>query len=132
MGRDIGEAAPMTRAILIALGLLLLALLLLYPSAHAQEHQHPTGIIHGATGHFYETWQRPDMPSSSCCNKADCDVAVDVKQIAGQWWARKRSGGPMTSIPAEKIEQRRDSPDGQSHLCAVGTTVFCFLPGGGT
>jgi hypothetical protein len=124
----------MTRAILIAAGLFLLALLLLYPLAHAsaQEHQHSGVTIHGVTGQFYETWMRPDMPSSSCCNKADCDVAVDVKQIAGKWWARKKSGGPMTSIPAEKIEQRRDSPDGQSHLCAVGTTVFCFLPGGGT
>lgn len=124
----------MTRAILIALWLLLLAALMFYSLAHAdaQEHQHPGATIHGATGQFYETWQRPDMPSSSCCSKADCDIAVDVKQIAGQWWARKKSGGPMTSIPAEKIEQRRDSPDGQSHLCAIGTTVFCFLPGGGT
>lgn len=123
----------MIRPLIIAISLIAMALLLLfYPLAHAQEHQHPGVTIQGATGAFYETWMRPDMPSSSCCNRADCDVAIDVKQIAGQWWARKKSGGPMTSIPAEKIEQRRDSPDGLSHLCSVGTTVFCFLPAGGT
>lgn len=101
-------------------------------SALAQEHHHPDQTIYGATGKFYETWMQPDMPGASCCNRSDCDVAVDVKKIGGQWWARKRSGGPMTPIPPEKIEQNRDSPDGQSHLCAVGATVLCFLPAGGT
>ncbi len=110
-----------------------LALLLaLSGAASAQEHKHPTETIQGATGEFYSTWQRPDAPHLSCCSRADCDVAIDVKRLAGQWWARKRGGGPLISIPDEKVEPRRDSPDGRSHLCSVGTTVFCFLPAGGT
>lgn len=123
----------MTRAILIAAGVILLALLLLYPLAHAnaQEHQHPGGTIHGATGQFYETWMRPDKPTSSCCNRQDCDTAIDVKQVDGRWWARKKGGGALMSIPPEKVEQGRDSPDGQSHVCSIGSTVLCFLPAGG-
>lgn len=109
-----------------------LALLLLAMPALAQEHHHPSETIYGATGRFYETWMRPDQPASSCCNRHDCETAVDVKQIEGRWWARKKSGGPLMSIPPEKVEQRRDSPDGQSHICSVGSTVLCFLPGGGT
>jgi hypothetical protein len=101
-------------------------------SALAQEHRHGDELIYGATGKFYETWMRPDQPASSCCNRHDCDTAVDVKQVDGRWWARKKNGGPLMSIPPEKVEQGRDSPDGQSHLCSIGSTVLCFLPGGGT
>lgn len=122
----------MIRNIIIAAAILALALLLFYPLAHAQEHQHPGITIEGATGEFYRTWERPDMAGASCCNRSDCDTAVDVKQIDGRWWARKKNGGPLMSIPPEKVEQRRDSPDGQSHVCSVGSTVLCFLPGGGT
>lgn len=122
----------MIRALIIALTWLLLALLLFYPMAYAQEHRHPDQTIHGATALFYETWMRPDMPSSSCCNKSDCDVAIDVKRIGDQLWARKRSGGPLVSIPPEKIEVNRDSPDGENHICAIGTTVLCFVFGLGS
>jgi hypothetical protein len=101
-------------------------------AAFSQEHRHGDELIYGVTGRFYETWDRPDQPGSSCCNRHDCDTAVDVKQVDGRWWARKKGGGPLMSIPAAKVEQRRDSPDGQSHLCAIGSTVLCFLPGGGT
>lgn len=120
------------KRLIIAATIIALALLLFYPLAHAQEHQHPSGTIHGATGEFYRTWDMPDKPGASCCNQSDCEVAVDVKQVAGRWWARKQSGGPLVSIPPEKVEQNRDSPDGRSHVCAIGTTVLCFLPGGGT
>jgi hypothetical protein len=106
-------------------------LLALTVPAVGQEHHHPGETITGATALFYETWMRPDLPTQSCCNKSDCDVAVDVKRVRGQLWARKRNGGPMVSIPQEKIEEGRDSPDGQSHLCAVGTTALCFIAGAG-
>jgi hypothetical protein len=121
----------MIRRLILAAGLILLALLMLYPLAHAQEHRHPTETIHGATGLFYETWDRPDKAGASCCNRNDCEQAVDVRQIDGHWWARKKSGGPLMSIPPEKVEQRRDSPDGQSHVCSIGSTVLCFLPAAG-
>lgn len=107
------------------------ALFILPCAALAQEHRHQNETIYGATAKFYETWDRPDMPGSSCCNRSDCDVAIDVKKVQGQWWARKKGGGALISIPPEKIEQNRDSPDGQSHLCAIGGTVICFLPAAG-
>jgi hypothetical protein len=120
------------RMALIAPFVSALMLLLFVMPALAQEHQHGADTIYGATGRFYETWMRPDQPASSCCNRHDCDTAVDVKQVNGRWWARKKGGGPLMSIPPEKVEQGRDSPDGQSHICSVGSTVLCFLPGGGT
>jgi len=120
------------RHLIIAFWLIVLVVLLIYPlTSHAQEHKHPDQTIRGATALFYETWMRPDMPNSSCCNRADCDVAVEVKRLGGVLWARKKSGGPMVSIPTEKIEVNRDSPDGQSHLCAVGGTALCFIAGTG-
>jgi hypothetical protein len=110
---------------------LIIIMLLLTGAAMAQEHHHPGATIQGATGLFYETWMRPDAPNSSCCNRADCDVAVDVQVVGGQLRARKRSGGPLIYVPREKIEQNRDSPDGQSHLCAIGATPLCFIAGAG-
>ncbi len=121
----------MIRDIIKAVMIIIVVILVFYPLAHAQDHQHPDKTITGATAKFYETWERPDAPGASCCNRSDCDVAVEVKKLGGEWWARKRSGGPLISIPAEKIERRRDSPDGQSHLCSVGGTVICFLPAAG-
>lgn len=124
----------MTRHILIALGLFLLALLLLYPLAHAsaQEHHHPTETIHGATGEFYRTWMRPDVPTSSCCNERDCYV-TRMRRVNGRIQAIHRESGDWIDIPPEKIELNRDSPDGMSHMCASAAKyVFCFKEGGGT
>jgi hypothetical protein len=112
--------------------LVILGFMLWAAKALAEEHQHDTGAVYGATGRFYETWMRPDQPESSCCNRHDCDTAVDVKQIDGRWWARKKSGGPLMSIPPEKIEQTRDSPNGESHICSIGTSVLCFVLGSGS
>jgi hypothetical protein len=109
-----------------------LALLLaLTVPALAQEHHHPAETITGATGLFYETWMRPDMPSQSCCNRSDCATVSEVKRIGNRWQARRKSDGKWLTIPPEKVEEGRDSPDGQSHLCSVGTTVFCFIAGAG-
>jgi hypothetical protein len=114
----------MTRAALI--------LLLSVAPAIAQEHRHPTEILTGATALFYETWMRPDMPTVSCCNLSDCAVVSEVRRLGNRWQARRKSDGAWLSIPPEKIEERRDSPDGQSHMCSVGVNVFCFIAGGGT
>ena len=128
------QIASLRRAVISRMMMLAQAtgfVLLLAVPGMAQEHKHHDETIYGATAKFYETWMRPDMPEMSCCNRADCDVAVDVRRFDGLWWARKRSGGPLVSIPPAKIEQRRDSPDGQSHLCAVNGNVLCFLPASG-
>ena len=45
----------------------------------------------------------------------------------------------MSTIPAKKIECKRDNPDGWNHVCAPaahhtydGEEVYCFALGGGT
>lgn len=103
-------------------------------AAKAQEHQHHHGteVIEGATGHFYETWMRPDMPAVSCCNRMDC-YATPARMRGGKLQAMHRESGEWIDVPPEKVEQNRDSPDGRNHLCASSWKyVFCFVMGGGT
>ena len=111
--------------------LAILAALFWISTALAQEHHHPNATYFGATAQFYETWMRPDMPTSSCCNRNDCAPVSEVKRVLGRWKARRASDGVWLDIPPEKVEERRDSPDGGSHLCSVGGTVLCFIAGTG-
>lgn len=109
-----------------------LAVLASIVPAPAQEHRHPTETIAGATGKFYETWKRPDMPDVSCCNLMDC-YATPSRHHGGKVQALHRESGDWIDIPPNKIELNRDSPDGLSHLCATAWKfVFCFKEGGGT
>ncbi len=89
---------------------------------------------------FYSTWNMPDNRAVSCCHDEDCFPAQS-KFEDGSWYARKTDDEDWVKIPANKIEQERDTPDGRSHLCgrkytymgaSSGFTVFCFLPGGGS
>lgn len=105
-------------------------------AASAQEHRHP---LQDEQLHykFYSTWMMPDNPNRSCCNKADC-YPTEARFEDGQWFARRREDGKFLRIPALKVEQNRDSPDGRNHLCAPPPsgyqppdTVFCFKPGAG-
>jgi hypothetical protein len=99
---------------------------------YAQEHRHPGVTYDGATAQFYETWMRPDMPNVSCCNLQDCAPVRHVRQRPdGRWSAQREIDGQWLDVPPEKIEAGRDSPDGRSHLCSIGTTVLCFVVGVG-
>jgi hypothetical protein len=100
--------------------------------AQSQEHRHPDATHNGAAAEFYSNWMRPDMPNVSCCNHQDCTPVRHVRQINGRWQAQRESDGQWLTIPSEKIEHNRDSPDGRSHLCSIGTTVFCFIVGSGS
>ena len=88
---------------------------------------------------FYSTWFMPDNPAKSCCNKADCyPTEIKISQ-SGEIYARRREDGKFIHVPAKKVEQRRDNPDGRNHLCAPPPntsyppdTVFCFALGAGT
>lgn len=95
----------------------------------AADHNHPPehADIHDK---FYSTWDRPDQPGVSCCNKLDCAPA-EARMVGGQWQARKTGEQNWTPIPEAKIERRRDSPDGRNHLCAMNGLVFCFVAGAG-
>ena len=100
--------------------------------ASAQEHRHADATYDGATAQFYESWMRPDMPNVSCCNKQDCAPASQVRRRPdGRWSVRRDSDGQWLDVPPEKVEHNRDSPDGRSHLCSIGTTVLCFVVGTG-
>lgn len=115
----------------------ILALLALATAAQAQEHRHPVADLE-MHDKFYSTWMRPDMPTQSCCNKADC-YPTEARMQGGRWQAKRREDGKWLSIPATKIEQNRDSPDGRNHLCApppdrervYDSGVICFIAGVG-
>lgn len=104
----------------------------------AQEHHHRPEEAANHTK-FYRTWMMPDNRSVSCCHDEDCRAA-EAYMKDGKWYARQDGDdGNFTSIPTNKIEQDRDSPDGRSHLCGkryafAGNdfTVFCFLPASGS
>ena len=111
---------------------LLVIMLWLYTMSHAQEHRHPTETITGATGRFYESWRMPHNRTASCCSRADC-YAVEAHMRAGVWFFKHRETGRMLPVPADRVEQERDNPDGQNHACASPQgMVYCFIAGGGT
>jgi hypothetical protein len=86
---------------------------------------------------FYSTWMLPDRFWIPCCYDQDCQPAAS-KFEDGSWWAKWDDMQKWVEIPAEKIEENRDSPDGRSHMCGrqswlseSGFDVFCFVRGGG-
>ena len=109
----------------------------LSPAAAQHHHHHPSqdADLHEK---FYNTWYMPDNPSRSCCNKADC-YPTEIKMVGTSIFARRREDGKYILVPAHKVEQNRDNPDGRNHICAPPPsavsyppdTVFCFSLGGG-
>jgi hypothetical protein len=103
-------------------------------SASAQ-HQHPPQDeeIHEK---FYSTWMRPDNPHLSCCSQHDC-YPTEARIEGDIWLAKRREDGKWLRVPPQKVEQKRDNPDGRSHLCAprperaYSADVYCFTPGSG-
>jgi hypothetical protein len=118
---------PHVRIALMGVTALGFLLPLAAPRLLAQEHHHPPrdSAVHET---FYKDWMRPDMPTVSCCNKMDCAPA-EARMMNGQWVARKLGDTFWYRVPPEKVEINRDSPDGRSHLCAMGEKVFCFIVG---
>jgi hypothetical protein len=39
--------------------------------------------------------------------------------------------GVWITVPNERIELNRDSPDGRSHMCSQGELIFCAIIGSG-
>jgi hypothetical protein len=129
-GQPTKEAQVRIFAVAAVLGLLV-------SPAAAQHHNHPPQDtdLHEK---FYSTWYMPDNPIRSCCNKADC-YPTEIKMVGTSIYARRREDGKYILVPAHKVEQNRDNPDGRNHICApppsaIGCppdTVFCFSLGGG-
>ncbi len=114
----------------------LVLLLLLGSCGHAAYAQHPTQDLQ-IHERFYRTWLMPDKPFQSCCSDHDC-YPTEVRYRDGNTYARRREDGRWMLIPPQKIEQKRDNPDGRNHLCAPppspmnNDAVYCFIAGSGT
>jgi hypothetical protein len=102
--------------------------------ATAEEEIHHHDGMSADVDRFYSTWMRPDEPTVSCCNRVDC-YPTQVKNVGGTWFARQRESGNFIAVPASRIEQNRDSPDGRNHVCMTSNTqaprVYCLKIGGG-
>lgn len=105
--------------------------LLAGPALAQEVHHHPGKS--STVDRFYSTWMKPDRPNESCCSRTDCDEA-EVKNINGQWWAKRARDNRWVLVPAEKIERHRDSPDGRNHFCASNydLTPYCLVIGSGS
>lgn len=107
-----------------------LALLAMLSYASAQEHHHPPQDV-AMHDRFYSSWDRPDMPGVSCCNKEDC-YPTEAKFERGSWYAKQRENGEWMKVPPEKIERNRDAPDARAHVCASKWGyVYCFISAAG-
>jgi len=119
--------------------LVLSALLAFVPTLGIAEqpHRHHPAADMPLHEKFYSTWYMPDNPMRSCCNKADC-YPTEITYRDGDVYARRREDGKWIRVPANKVENNRNNPDGRNHLCAPPPnpsypdgTVFCFALGGG-
>jgi hypothetical protein len=103
---------------------------------HVQNHE-DTALHHL----FYEGWLQPNglnPRQRSCCNKIDC-YPTAIRARGGRWEGRRREDSKWVVIPNEYLEELqhdpRESPDGQSHMCAArpnsfsGDIVFCAVRG---
>jgi hypothetical protein len=86
---------------------------------------------------FYSTWYVPNLGRprvSSCCNQMDCAPA-ETKRVNGHWYGRRALDSDWLLIPDAVIESNQDdpreSPDGESHICAYGGRVLCAVLGAG-
>jgi hypothetical protein len=118
----------MTRAIIISGLALLLALLLLYPLAHAQEHQHPAADV-PLHDKFYSRWMMPSDRNRSCCNRQDCAPARAFFEN-GKWMVWSKIRRSFIEVPKSAIESEADVPMG-AHLCENSSGVLCFGVGTG-
>lgn len=115
-------------------GLIAATLLCVPAQAMAEEDIHHHEGQSAEVDRFYSTWMKPENRNVSCCNKLDC-YATEVKNVGGTWFARQRETGKFVAVPANKIEQERDSPDGRNHVCMSQfdpPMVHCLKIGGGS
>ncbi len=98
---------------------------------------------------FYASWKMPEprdratgQRQNNCCGGRDCYPTAIKKVTYGKWgeqsgwYAMHRETGKWVIIPDEKLEHNthdpRESPDGQSHVCASPLgNIFCAVVGSG-
>lgn len=91
--------------------------------SRAQDGHHGAG--HAEMHHVYQDWLQPGS-KVSCCDNRDCRPTRARVGDNGLWEAW--DGRQWLTVPAARVLSM-PSPDGRSHLCEVGGTVLCFVPG---
>lgn len=105
------------------------------PARHHHEHPPEDRALHEQ---FYSTWKMPDHPEYSCCDDEDCYPTEARPGTVTQWQARRREDGLWVDVPDQKVEHKRQPPDGRAHMCAAPPervpypAVYCFAPPVGT
>lgn len=105
--------------------------------ASAQVLHHHEGMTE-AVDRFYSYWLQPNNGNrriTGCCNRIDC-YPTETKTIGGNWWFMHRETRSWLPVPSNRVEHLqpdpRESPDGQSHVCArPDGYVYCFVAGSG-
>ena len=110
----------------------LIALAPISALAQGQQHRHHPVADMPLHEKCYSTWYMPDNPNKSC-------YPTEISYRDGAIFAKRREDGKWLRVPAAKVENNRNNPDGRNHLCAPPPnasypvdTVFCFALGGGT
>lgn len=107
--------------------------------AASAQHVHPDETITDPkVAEFYDSWMIAPQRTSSCCSRKDC-YAAQVRKRGGHWEYLHKWSHTWMPLPDEKIEQNltsvtpRETPDGQSHVCASESTgyVYCAVLGSG-
>lgn len=137
------EATKPSNWFLIRLAVTIVGILfVLSTHALAQEHRHPLVNAEAKYPDFYSTWNRPDDPKVSCCNKYDCFPA-EIRHEDGKLYVKSQWDGEWVEMPPEKIDRSREAPDGQNHACLSAPTYedgayykgnrpICFMYGQGS
>lgn len=102
-------------------------------NAKSEEHDH--SVMPPAVAQFLETWRRPPEREMSCCNKQDC-YPTQITQKDGVWFYLHRQTQKWIRIPDHLLEENtkdpKDSPDGQSWVCATDVMREPGDPGDGS
>lgn len=77
---------------------------------------------------FYSKWVTRD--GISCCSARDCEPIDDKHVRVRSEGLEVYVEGEWVPVSPEKVRPYH-APDMMSHLCHLGTIIFCFVFGGG-
>ena len=79
-------------------------------------------LARATTAHdMYGSWQT--NYGGSCCNNQDCHP-TDARRVGDHW--EVPINGVWHKVPEDAVI-RKNSPDGQAHVCNIGETIICFV-----
>jgi len=110
---------------------ILAMMLALYPikvsaQQHSQEEMEGHAKYHDE---FYSKWETEE--GNSCCNNNDCAPIDDDRIRIREGELEVKILDIWVIVPQNRIRPYRP-PDLRSHLCHIGTHIFCFVYGAGS